>query len=60
MRGAEEVTELISDERFLWTRMSDDPDGDVLWNTPERRGRTLTITGGDVSRKAVFNCEVKL
>lgn len=60
MRGAEEVTELIPDERFLWTRMSDDPDGDVQWNTPERRGRTLTITGDDVARKAVFNCEVKL
>lgn len=60
MRGAEEVTELISDERFLWTRMSDDPDGDAQWNTPEHRGRTLTITGDDVARKAVFNCEVKL
>lgn len=60
MRGAEEVTELLPDERFLWRRQSDDTEGDASWNSPERRGRTLTITGDDVSRKAVFNCEVKL
>lgn len=60
MRGAEEVTELIPDEKFLWTRQSDDPDSDMLWNASEYRGRKMTINGNDVSRKAVFTCEVKL
>lgn len=60
MRGAEEVTERIADEQFLWTRQSDDPDGDADWNAAEHRGRTLTIDGDDVARRAVFNCEVTL
>lgn len=60
LRGAEEVTELIPQERFLWSRHSDDPEGDAVWNSTQRRGRTLSVTGDDVSRKAVFNCEVTL
>lgn len=60
MRGAEEVTERIADEQFSWTRQSDDPDGDADWNAAEHRGRTLTIDGDDVARRAVFNCEVTL
>lgn len=60
MRGAEEVTALIPDAQFLWTRQSDSPESDALWNAEEHRGRTLAIDGDDVSRKAVFNCEVTL
>lgn len=60
MRGAEEVTEFIPDERFQWSRQSDDPDSDVLWNASQHRGRTLTIGGDDVSRKAAFTCEVTI
>lgn len=60
MRGAEEVTEHLADGQFLWTRQSDDPDGDALWNSEEHRGRMLTIDGEDVTRKAVFNCDVTL
>lgn len=60
MRGAEEVTERIPDTGFLWTRQSNDAQGDAQWNASQHRGRTLTITGEDVARKAVFNCEVIL
>lgn len=60
MRGAEEVTERIAEEQFLWSRQSDDPNGDADWNAAEHRGRTLTIDGDDVARRAVFNCEVSL
>lgn len=60
MRGAVEVTEHLADGQFLWTRQSDDPDGDALWNSTEHRGRTLTINGEDVARKAVFDCDVTL
>lgn len=57
-KAGAEVTEQVADERFRWTRASEDAEGDALWNAAEHRGRTLRITGADVSRKAVFNCEV--
>lgn len=60
MRGADEVTEHIPENSFLWTRQSDDPNADMQWNFSEPRGRTLLIDGGDVARKAVFNCEILL
>ena len=53
-----EITDRIPDENFLWNRISDDAESDALWNAEEHRGRTLLITGEDVWRKAVFNCEV--
>ena len=60
LRGADEVTEQIPEDRFLWTRQSDDPNADNQWNSAEPRGRTLRIDGDDVSRKAAFNCEILL
>ena len=60
MRGADEVTEHIPENSFLWTRQSDDPNADMQWNSAEPRGRTLRIDGDDVSQKAAFNCEILL
>ena len=57
-KAGTEITDRIPDENFLWNRISDDADSDALWNAEEHRGRTLRITGEDVWRKAVFNCEV--
>lgn len=60
MRGAEEVTSMIPEKQFVWTRQSVDPDSDARWNAVEHWGRTLSIGGEDVARKAVFGCEVIL
>lgn len=57
-KGGTEITEQVSDERFIWTRASSDTEEDILWNAQEHRGRVLRISGADVRRKAVFNCEV--
>ena len=57
-KAGTEITDRIPDEQFLWSRISDDAESDALWNAEEHRGRTLRITGEDVWRKAVFNCEV--
>lgn len=57
-KAGTEITNRIPDEHFLWSRISDDAESDALWNAEEHRGRTLLITGEDVWRKAVFNCEV--
>ena len=57
-KAGEEVTEQIPDDCFVWSRISDDAEGDAVWNAEEHRGRSLRIVGSDVGQKAVFNCEV--
>jgi hypothetical protein len=58
MKGGENITDKIPEYNFLWKRTSGDTESDALWNSAEHRGKTLEITGGDVYRKAVFDCEV--
>lgn len=60
MRGAEDVTMQIAESSFLWIRQSGDSEDDARWNSEEHRGRSVVISGNDVLRKAVFNCEVNL
>jgi hypothetical protein len=58
MKGGEDVTDKLPENNFRWKRTSGDTESDALWNSAEHRGKTLEITGGDVYRKAVFDCEV--
>ena len=60
LKGGEDITELIPDLNFHWLRTSDDKEKDSLWNSISHIGKTLEITGDDVFRKAVFDCEVTL
>ena len=60
LKGGEDITELIPDLNFHWLRTSDDKEKDSLWNSISHTGKTLEITGDDVFRKAVFDCEVTL
>jgi len=57
-RGGEEITEQIPDGNFHWMRVSSDSQADALWNSGQHEGRELEISGDDVWRKAVFDCEV--
>lgn len=59
-KGGEDVTGKIPDMNFRWIRSSGDIAGDALWNSADHTGKTLVITGEDVYRKAVFDCEVIL
>lgn len=58
LKGGEDVTHLIPDKNFLWTRAGNDTADDDLWNSVPHTGKVLEITGEDVYRKAVFDCEV--
>lgn len=58
--GGEEITARIPDGNFRWTRTSGDTAEDAIWNSAPRYGRELEITGKDVWRRAVFDCEVEL
>ncbi len=60
-KGSTDITADIPYNAFNWTRLSDNPAGDTVWN--ERHiavGNQITVTGSDVYRRAVFNCEVNI
>lgn len=59
-RGGEEITPLIPDGNFRWIRTSRDTESDRIWNAAPHYGKEIEITGGDVWRKAVFDCEVNI
>jgi hypothetical protein len=59
-KAGEDVTGKIPDKNFRWARNSGDVQGDSIWNSARHTGKTLEITGDDVYRKAVFDCEVTI
>ena len=58
-RGTDNVTSQIDANRFRWTRVSDDPDGDIIWNTSHFGGtKQVTVTSNDIYIRASFNCTI--
>ncbi len=58
-KGKNDVTDLIDSNFFRWTRISDDPTGDDLWNTMHYGGRKqIVVTSADVYVRATFNCQI--
>jgi archaellum component FlaC len=58
-RGDQDITETIEANRFRWSRVSDDAEGDEAWNAKYTAGvKSVTITIDDVVSRATFNCEV--
>lgn len=57
-KNSVEVTDLWEDSYFTWKRSSSDNYGDTYWNDAHNTGtKTLTITGNDVNKDAVFQCK---
>lgn len=58
-RGDLEITNDINVVQFKWTRISDDPTGDQIWNDRYVGGtRTIILTDEDVFQRATFKCEI--
>lgn len=58
-QGNKDVSTKFDDNQFIWTRSSDDPEGDIAWNRQHVGGsRSIHVTSDDVSSKATFNCEL--
>lgn len=58
-KGSHDITAQVPYNAFNWTRLSDNPDGDKVWNEMHTAvGNQITVTSADVYRRAVFNCEV--
>lgn len=60
-KGSHDITAQVPYNAFNWTRLSDNPDGDKVWNEMHTAvGNQITVTSADVYRRAVFNCEVNI
>ena len=59
IQGNKDVSNQFNDNQFVWSRTSDDPNQDIIWNRQHISGtRSVVITSDDVEGKATFNCEL--
>jgi hypothetical protein len=57
--GKDDVTDEFNASKFIWRRVSQDSEGDQVWNTSHAGGaKTVTITTDDVDNKATFTVEL--
>lgn len=55
--GKDDVTDQYSETCFVWTRSSNDPEGDKAWNERHYSGlKSVTIKKGEVKGRATFFC----
>lgn len=55
----ENITDTLDDNQFIWTRVSDDPDADAVWNADHFGGaKSIKITSDDVAVRATFFCDL--
>lgn len=60
-KGSNDITDSLPYNAFNWTRLSDNPEGDRVWNEMHTAvGNQITVTSSDVYRRAVFGCEVNI
>lgn len=57
-RGLEDITNLLDDSLFLWTKDSGDEASDLSFNTAEYRGKSITIYDTDFNVVTDFICSV--
>lgn len=55
----ENITDTLDDNQFIWTRVSDDPEADAVWNADHFGGaKSIEITSDDVKVRATFFCDL--
>ena len=53
------VTDELDENQFIWTRVSDDKEGDERWNEHHYGGaKSIIITSDDVKHRATFCCNL--
>lgn len=58
-KGSEDITDSLDPNQCRWTRVSEDPAGDEIWNQSNYGGtKQLVLTPEDVTRKATFTCTI--
>lgn len=57
--GKTEITDLVDEARFIWTRQSKDFADDLLWNQRYAGGRKkITVTNQEIYARATFLCSI--
>jgi hypothetical protein len=60
-RGTEEVTHTLTPANLIWTRISDDAEGDAAWNAAHVNvGTSFLVTPADVPEIATFECALDI
>ena len=55
----ENVTDSLDPNQFIWTRVSDDNEGDAVWNADHAGGtKSVEIDSDDVKVRATFFCDL--
>lgn len=59
VRGESNVTDEFDENQFIWTRVSENEEDDILWNKKNAGGKkSIRITSQDVFRRATFFCDL--
>lgn len=54
-----DITDTLDANQFVWTRVSEDPEMDKVWNEQHFGGaKSVVITGADVKVRATFYCDL--
>ncbi|MCB5366913.1 coiled-coil domain-containing protein [Collinsella aerofaciens] len=60
-QGNTDITNTLPASSFIWTRISNDAEGDAAWNQAHANvGRSFTITAADVPLNATFKCDIDI
>lgn len=60
LKGGVDVTGIIPEQNFRWTKADADGSPDEEWNRADHRGKSIEISSDEVNRKAVFECYVTI
>ena len=54
-----DITDTLDANQFIWTRVSEDPEADKVWNEQHFGGaKAVVITSADVKVRATFYCDL--
>lgn len=58
-KGTEDLTDTLDANRFRWTRISDNNEDDLIWNTAHFGGtKQITVNQNDIKQRATFQCVI--
>lgn len=52
------MTDTTPAARFQWQRISNDADGDILWNNRHQGVKIVDVTTREVHAQATFRCDI--
>lgn len=57
-KGKNDITEQTDEKHFNWIRISEDTEGDNVWNESNKGRKEIHVTSEDVNTRATFRCNI--